>query len=127
MIDLSDRPTSSRLVNQFQIYLLCEKTQSEVNALIGTRASGGKPKAISPEGVYALALSTSPDGQLVVGIGPDQKGYLYPSAGGEPRMSAAAKMGAIVAGQLVQSRQRSMATKRGPALKKSFLAFVFLS
>ena len=86
MIDLSDSPTSSRLVNQLQIYLLCEKTQSEVNALIGTRASGGKPKAISPEGVYALALSTSPDGQLVVGIGPDQKGYLYPSAGGEPRM-----------------------------------------
>ena len=46
--------------------------------------SGGKPKAISPEGVFASAFAISPDGQWVVGIGPDQKGYLYPSAGGDP-------------------------------------------
>lgn len=48
--------------------------------------SGGKPKAISPEGVDAAAFAISPDSQLVVGIGPDQKGYFYPSAGGEPRI-----------------------------------------
>jgi len=30
-------------------------------------------------------IQISPDGQLVVAIGPDQKGYIYPSAGGEPR------------------------------------------
>jgi eukaryotic-like serine/threonine-protein kinase len=48
--------------------------------------SGGKPKAISPEGVDATAFAISPDGQLVIGIGPDQKGYFYPSAGGEPRI-----------------------------------------
>ena len=48
--------------------------------------SGGKPKPISPEGVFASAFAISPDGQWVVGIGPDQKGYLYPSAGGEPRI-----------------------------------------
>ncbi len=48
--------------------------------------SGGKPKAISPEGVDAQNFAISPDGQLVVGIGPDEKGYLYPSAGGEPRL-----------------------------------------
>ena len=48
--------------------------------------SGGKPKAISPEGVFATALAVSPDSQWVVGIGPDQKGYLYPTAGGEPRI-----------------------------------------
>src|SRR6202451_3657855 len=47
--------------------------------------SGGKPKAISPEGVDAQNFAISPDGQSVVGIGPDEKGYLYPSAGGEPR------------------------------------------
>src|SRR5271156_488897 len=47
--------------------------------------SGGKPKAISPEGVDAQNFAISPDGQFVVGIGPDEKGYLYPSAGGEPR------------------------------------------
>jgi Tol biopolymer transport system component len=48
--------------------------------------SGGKPKAISPEGVDANAFAVSPDGQLVAGIGPDQKGYVYPSAGGDPRI-----------------------------------------
>jgi len=48
--------------------------------------SAGKPKAISPEGVDATAFAVSPDGQMVVGIGPDQKGYLYPAAGGDPRI-----------------------------------------
>jgi eukaryotic-like serine/threonine-protein kinase len=47
--------------------------------------SGGKAKAISPEGVDAQNFAISPDGQLIVGTGPDQKGYLYPAAGGEPR------------------------------------------
>jgi len=28
----------------------------------------------------------SPDGQWVAGIGPDQKGYLYPVNGGDPRV-----------------------------------------
>jgi eukaryotic-like serine/threonine-protein kinase len=49
-------------------------------------ASGGKPKVISPEGIDAQEFAVSTDGQFVVGIGPDQKGYLYPSAGGEPRI-----------------------------------------
>jgi eukaryotic-like serine/threonine-protein kinase len=48
--------------------------------------SRGKPIPISPEGVDATAFAISPDGQLVVGMGPDQKGYFYPSAGGEPRV-----------------------------------------
>ena len=48
--------------------------------------SSEKPIPISPEGVDATAFAISPDGQLVVGIGPDQKGYFYPSAGGEPRI-----------------------------------------
>jgi Tol biopolymer transport system component/predicted Ser/Thr protein kinase len=47
--------------------------------------SGGKPKAISPEGVDAQDFAISPDGQTIAGIGPDQKGYLYPAAGGDPR------------------------------------------
>ena len=47
--------------------------------------SGGKPKPISPEGVDAQSFAVSPDGQQVVGIGPDQKGYLFPAAGGDPR------------------------------------------
>jgi Tol biopolymer transport system component len=47
--------------------------------------SGGKPKPISPEGVGAAAFAISPDGQSVVGVGPDQKGYYYPPSGGDPR------------------------------------------
>jgi Tol biopolymer transport system component len=47
--------------------------------------AGGKPQAITPEGVDALALKPSPDGSLVAAIGPDQRGYFYPAAGGQPR------------------------------------------
>jgi Tol biopolymer transport system component/predicted Ser/Thr protein kinase len=47
--------------------------------------AGGKPKAISPEGVDAQAFAVSPDGQFVVGIGPDQKGYLFSATGGDAR------------------------------------------
>jgi eukaryotic-like serine/threonine-protein kinase len=48
--------------------------------------SAGKPKPISPEGVDANNFAISPDGQLIVGIGPDQKGYFYPATGGDPRI-----------------------------------------
>jgi len=48
--------------------------------------SGGTPKPISPEGVSAAAFTVSPDGQWVAGVGPDDKGYLYPAAGGDPRV-----------------------------------------
>jgi serine/threonine protein kinase len=44
---------------------------------------GGQAKAITPEGVHATAFVISPSGELVAGIGPDQRGYLYPTAGGE--------------------------------------------
>jgi Tol biopolymer transport system component len=46
---------------------------------------GGEPLAISPEGTYGLAYLISPDGQEVAAVGPDQKGYLYPAGGGDPR------------------------------------------
>ncbi len=47
--------------------------------------SGGKPQAITPEGVNGTTFVISPDGQLVAAIGPDDKGYLYPVAGKAPR------------------------------------------
>ncbi len=47
--------------------------------------SGGKPRAITPEGVNAIAFAISLDGKLVAGVGADDKGYLYPAAGGDPR------------------------------------------
>jgi eukaryotic-like serine/threonine-protein kinase len=46
--------------------------------------ASGKSQAISPEGVNGNAFTISPDSSMVAGIGPDQKGYLYPVAGGEP-------------------------------------------
>jgi eukaryotic-like serine/threonine-protein kinase len=46
--------------------------------------ASGKSQAISDEGVNGTAFSLSPDAQQIAGIGPDQKGYLYPIAGGNP-------------------------------------------
>src|SRR6266852_4509786 len=48
--------------------------------------ASGKSQPITPEGVNGTAFVISPDSQLVAGIGPDQKGYLFPVAGGEPRV-----------------------------------------
>jgi serine/threonine protein kinase/Tol biopolymer transport system component len=45
----------------------------------------GKTRPISPEGVLATAFFVSPDSQFVAGVGPDQKGYLYPVGEGNPR------------------------------------------
>src|SRR5207244_3259903 len=46
--------------------------------------SGGKPRAISPEGYRAFGKAVSPDGKTVAVLGPDQRIYLYPVEGGEP-------------------------------------------
>jgi len=48
-----------------------------------TNAAGLTP--ITPEGANALAYTISPDDKFVAAVGPDQKGYLYPLSGGEPR------------------------------------------
>jgi Tol biopolymer transport system component len=48
---------------------------------------GGAPQPIAPEGVNGTAFAVSLDGQMVAAIGPDLKGYLYPTSGhGEPRV-----------------------------------------
>jgi serine/threonine protein kinase len=48
--------------------------------------TSGKSEAISPEGVNGTSFAISPDSQYVMGIGPDKKGYLYPTAGGDPHV-----------------------------------------
>ncbi|MGD0514961.1 MAG: protein kinase, partial [Terriglobales bacterium] len=45
----------------------------------------GKSQPITQEGVNGTAFVISPDSEWIAGIGPDQKGYLYPVTGGEPR------------------------------------------
>jgi serine/threonine protein kinase len=47
--------------------------------------ASGKSQPISAEGVNGTSFVISPDSQMIAGIGPDQKGYLYPVNGGEPR------------------------------------------
>jgi Tol biopolymer transport system component len=46
--------------------------------------SGGKPRALTPEGYRGLRGVVSPDGVWAVVTGPDRKTYLYPLGGGEP-------------------------------------------
>jgi Tol biopolymer transport system component/predicted Ser/Thr protein kinase len=46
---------------------------------------GGAAQAIAPEGILAMAFAVSGDGQRVAAVGPNQKAFLYPVAGGEPR------------------------------------------
>jgi serine/threonine protein kinase/Tol biopolymer transport system component len=48
----------------------------------------GKNLSITPEGVSGTAFVIAPDSQTVAAIGPDQKGYLFPVTGGEPRVIA---------------------------------------
>jgi WD40 repeat protein len=48
--------------------------------------ASGQSHAISEEGINGNAFVISTDGQQVAGIGPDQKGYLYPTAGGNPTL-----------------------------------------
>jgi eukaryotic-like serine/threonine-protein kinase len=47
--------------------------------------AGGKPQALTPEGVNVSAFAISSEKDVVAAVGPDQKGYLYPIGGGEPR------------------------------------------
>jgi serine/threonine protein kinase/Tol biopolymer transport system component len=46
----------------------------------------GKNQPISPEGVHGNSFVISPDGRSVAAVGPDERGYLYPVGGGEPRL-----------------------------------------
>jgi Tol biopolymer transport system component len=51
---------------------------------------GGKPKAITPEGMTTAlpGFTVTPDGKFVAAIGPDRKGALFPVDGGQPRAIA---------------------------------------
>ncbi len=46
--------------------------------------TGGKARAISPEGVVSTQFVLSPDGKRVAAVAADQKGYFYPTDGGDP-------------------------------------------
>ena len=60
--------------------------------------SGGPPKPISEEGIYASRIFVSPDSRWIAANGPDTRTFLFPSAGGKPTALAASKPGDIPAG-----------------------------
>jgi hypothetical protein len=47
--------------------------------------AGGKPRAISPEGIRLTAQAISPDGRSIVARGPDGLLAIYSAEPGEPR------------------------------------------
>jgi Tol biopolymer transport system component len=54
--------------------------------LFGQDLASGGPRAITPEGVRLFSgRELSRDGRFVAAIGPDQKAYVYPVDGGEPK------------------------------------------
>ncbi|HEY1434884.1 MAG TPA: WD40 repeat domain-containing protein, partial [Thermoanaerobaculia bacterium] len=55
-------------------------------------ASGGVPRAITPEGV-GPEWAVSPDGAAIAGVGPDRRLRLYPVDAGEPSEVAGAAAG----------------------------------
>ncbi len=48
--------------------------------------SGGRPRAISPEGVGITGQSISPDGRSIIALGPEARLAVYPAEPGEPRV-----------------------------------------
>jgi Tol biopolymer transport system component len=46
--------------------------------------AGGPPRAVTPEGIFSLDNSVSPDGAFVA-AGNEMEGHIYPVAGGDPR------------------------------------------
>ncbi|HEX8815784.1 MAG TPA: WD40 repeat domain-containing serine/threonine protein kinase [Terriglobales bacterium] len=55
--------------------------------------NSGKSQPVTPEGVNGQSFAISPDSQYIAAIGPDQKGYLYPVAGGDPKVIAGFEQG----------------------------------
>ena len=58
-----------------------------------TEVDSGKSRAVTPEGVNGNTFAISPDSKSVAAIGPDQRGYLYPIDGGDPRLDPRAESG----------------------------------
>jgi len=55
--------------------------------------ASGKSQGITPEGVNGTAFAISPDSVSVAAIGADQRGYLFPISGGEPRVIPGLNLG----------------------------------
>jgi dipeptidyl aminopeptidase/acylaminoacyl peptidase len=47
--------------------------------------ASGKSHAVTPEGLVSTSFAISPDSKFVAAVAGDEKGYLYPIEGGDPR------------------------------------------
>jgi dipeptidyl aminopeptidase/acylaminoacyl peptidase len=65
-------------------------------------SEGGKAQPISPEGVDET-FSVSPNSEFAAATGPDGKLYVYPTAGGEPRVVTSAQAGEAATGWTADS------------------------
>jgi len=65
-------------------------------------SEGGKAQPISPEGIDET-FAASPNGESAAATGPDGKLYVYPIAGGEPRVVASAEPGEAATGWTADS------------------------
>ncbi|HLN58473.1 MAG TPA: protein kinase [Thermoanaerobaculia bacterium] len=54
---------------------------------------GGKPRAVSPEGVELFAVAISPDGGRFAAVAPGGETWLYPIAGGQPERATGVQAG----------------------------------
>ena len=63
-----------------------QRTRTREKSSTSTIWTSGKSQAITPEGVNGNSFAISPDSQSVAAIGPDQRSYLYPVNGGDPRL-----------------------------------------
>jgi hypothetical protein len=69
-------PGSKRIV-------VCGNEAGRATRCFAQDLSGGAPKALTPEGVVGGGVS--PDSQTLLGATSEQKFFLYPLSGGEPR------------------------------------------
>jgi serine/threonine protein kinase/Tol biopolymer transport system component len=86
------RPLTQDSINHLSVrwlpdgkrFVFCGNETDHGLRLYVQSVSEGKAKAISPEGIGARFV-LSPRGDLVAGMGPDRKVYIYSIDGGEPR------------------------------------------
>ena len=57
--------------------------------------AGGEALAITGEGMNASMYTISPDGKTIAAVGPDQKSYLFPLEGGDPRLIQGLEVGEV--------------------------------